>query len=264
MPAPLPPENPFPGMDPWMERRWAKYHTRFVAEAEARLQPQLPPDLRADGEARTFVTAGGVERRRSGPDGAVLERLAPTTGGAAKILDRAAAARPQLISIEPVEERQPYLQIVDIDGEKVVTVIEFLSPSNKAPGTGRRAYLRKQRECVAAGVNLVEIDLTRGGRRPMVGPPPHADAQAYAINVWRASRPGLAEFYPAGLREPLPSVLIPLRPSDEDVLLEVQAIVDAAYVIGAADKTNHTLPLDPPLAAADAAWAASVLGLAGA
>ena len=253
-----PPGNPFPGIDPWMQRHWPKFHARLVADAEGRLQPQLPDDLRADGEARTFITRDGLRLRRTGPDDAIIEQP-PTGAGRAgagvAVLDPATAAKPVIVSIPPVEERQRYLQIVDINDERVVTVIEFLSPTNKRRGTPRRAYLRKQRECLAAGVNVVEIDLTRGGRRPMIGPPPDADRVTLAANVWRADAPDQTEFYPLALRDPLPNLRVPLRPADADVLLELQPMIDGAFVKGAAHKLDHARPLDPPLSADDAAWA---------
>ena len=60
---------------------------------------------------------------------------------------------------EPITET--YLEIVDAaSGNKVLTAIEFLRPTNKLPGDGSELYLRKQREYRAAGINLVEIDLT--------------------------------------------------------------------------------------------------------
>ena len=38
-----------------------------------------------------------------------------------------------------------YLQITDVQsGNRVVTIIEFISPSNKRPGPGREEYLRKR------------------------------------------------------------------------------------------------------------------------
>ena len=242
-----------------MQRHWPKFHARLVGDAERRLNPQLPADLRADGEARTFISQGPTRVRRVQPDGAAVERPPAAGNGAPAVLDRARVATPRLVPVPVVEERQRYLQIVDLDGDRVVTVIEFLSPTNKRPGTPRRAYLRKQRECLAAGVNVVEVDLTRGGRRPMIGPPPGADAVAYAANVWRAAEPDRTEYYPFGLWDPAPSLLVPLRPGDEDVVLELQPMIDLAYAEGAAFKTDHARPLDPPLSGGDAAWAAALV-----
>jgi hypothetical protein len=48
-------------------------------------------------------------------------------------------------------------------GNRIVTVIEFLSPTNKVRGPGQDEYLKKQSELRQGGVNLVEIDLVRSG-----------------------------------------------------------------------------------------------------
>lgn len=53
------------------------------------------------------------------------------------------------------------LEIVDVgSGNRVVTVIEFLSPTNKLAGPGQALYVQKQKEVLAAGASLAEIDLT--------------------------------------------------------------------------------------------------------
>ena len=55
-------------------------------------------------------------------------------------------------------------------GNRVVTIIEFLSPSNKSPGSDREQYLRKQREVCSSEANLVEIDLNRFGIHALAFP----------------------------------------------------------------------------------------------
>lgn len=63
-------------------------------------------------------------------------------------------------------------------GSKVVTVIEVLSPGNKAGGgLGRKVYMEKQRELIYSDTNLLEIDLLRSGAHTVLatlGRPPHA------------------------------------------------------------------------------------------
>src|SRR5439155_20452495 len=49
---------------------------------------------------------------------------------------------------------------------ELVTVIEVLSPTNKLPGSdGSREYAHKRERLLESHVNLVEIDLLRGGQR---------------------------------------------------------------------------------------------------
>lgn len=55
-------------------------------------------------------------------------------------------------------------------GDRVITAIEVLSPSNKAPGEGQTLYRRKQGERAEGKVSLVEIDLLRGGERVLAIP----------------------------------------------------------------------------------------------
>jgi hypothetical protein len=70
---------------------------------------------------------------------------------------------------------QGFVEISDSSGT-VITVLEFLSPSDKVPGIGQKLYLDRQREVRSAGVNLVEIDLMRtGGRVPAITPEQLAD-----------------------------------------------------------------------------------------
>lgn len=67
------------------------------------------------------------------------------------------------------------------------------------------------------------------------------------------------ELTPVSLRERLPAVRIPLRKSDDDVLLDVQALVDEAFHSGRYDTLNYARPYVPPLDDDDAAWAAEVV-----
>jgi hypothetical protein len=100
---------------------------------------------------------------------------------------------------------------------RVITAIEFISLANKATEKGRQQYFAKQRELIAAGVNLVEVDLLRSGGWVMAaqkdGYPPHMQGP-YRISVVRATSPEDAEIYRATFRTPLPNIRIPLREAD--------------------------------------------------
>ncbi len=61
------------------------------------------------------------------------------------------------------------------------------------------------------------------------------------------------------LRQPLPSLRIPLRRGDPDAVLSLQPLIEAAYPNGGYDDLDYHEPLDPPLWAEHAAWAASML-----
>jgi hypothetical protein len=73
------------------------------------------------------------------------------------------------------EHRETFVEIYEATPEqRLVTRIEVLSPSNKRPHTpGWDIYHRKRQSLLPGDINLVEIDLLRGGRRmPMLDPWP--------------------------------------------------------------------------------------------
>ena len=67
------------------------------------------------------------------------------------------------------EVHEARLEVIDRSDRKVVTVLEVVSPTNKAPGSrGRESYLEKRLEVMHSPTHWVEIDLLRAGgiRRP--------------------------------------------------------------------------------------------------
>jgi hypothetical protein len=259
--------SPFPGMDPYLERHWLDVHTSLVTYSRDQIQRQLGDDLVARAEERLVVEdPTGPSSRRIGPDLRVVEHglggqpVQPASG--------VAVAEPLVFHIESEAVPQHYIEILDVStGGRVITSIEFISPSNKLPGDGLEQYQRKQRECREAEVNLVEIDLTRAGRRELLahrwaGTRPYETT--YQVSVWRAAWVSRCELYPVKLQQPLPAIRIPLRPTDQDVLLDLRAIVDEAYTAARYDRTtDYQQPCDPPLDGEEAAWADGLLKAAG-
>ena len=219
------------------------------------LAAQLPNDLKARIDERVFVASPGEYQRDIYPDVLVTER--PFAGASTQIQESdVAVAEPLVVELASEPMREGYIEIREAgSGNKLVTVIEFVSASNKDKGEGRKQYLRKQKECLATRVNLVEIDLLRDGRRVMALPDyrfPHKARTPYRICVTRA-RTRRCELYPAPLRSPLPAIRIPLRKTDRDVVLRIQPLIDACYRNGVYDDINYWDDPDPPLKAEDAA-----------
>jgi hypothetical protein len=209
-----------------MEQQWGDAHHTLITFAREQIRPLLPPDLRARVEERVFAT-------------------------------------PVLVELADEPMTQGFIQIIDTrSGNRVVTVIEVLSPANKRAGQGQQMFLQKQQECREAGISRVEIDLLRGGRRVLSVPEervPLSCRTPYRICVRRSWRPSAAELYPAPLREPLPGISVPLRQGDQDVPLTLQPLVDQAYLSGEYDDTDYRSDPVPALDAADAAWADQLL-----
>ena len=97
--------------------------------------------------------------------------------------------------------------------------MELLAAANKASGEdGIEAYLEKRAELIASQVNLVEIDLLRGGERlPMRGPLPSG---VYHVFIGRLGRKPRCQVTAWPLQMALPKIPIPLLPDDEEVVLD--------------------------------------------
>lgn len=261
--------SPFPGMDPYLEMHWRDVHHRLVTYAADQLQSKLPSDLVARTEEQVYVEPydfDGGYRRVIYPDVRVTEHPGRPNGGGVAIATSAETAAEPLVVYLPEPTTEGYIEIREqnID-QRLVTVIEVLSPSNKfAPG--REEYRRKQEEILCSQVNLVEIDLLRCGQWVMSLPEPHLPAsyrRCYAACVRRAWKPLRREIYRFPLREPLRSIRVPLRQTDADVLLELQPLVDQCYANGRYDSIDYKAEPEPPFEAADAAWANDLLKSAG-
>jgi len=229
-------ENPFPGMNPFLELRWPDAHVTLIGYIRDALSEELPPDLSVRAEERVTVTGTDEARDRDYQADVAVRSVVPGFFPPLWQPERSdeatvAVADPEIVLIDPVTER--WLEIRDRDG-RLVTAIELLSPRNKE-GAGRADYLQKQNDYIAAGVNLVEIDLLRTGRHTVAVPPdglkPLAGTHGI-ICVSRAQRRGRHEVYRAPLRQRLPAFRVPLRENDPDVPLDIQPLIDRCYRTG--------------------------------
>lgn len=249
--------SPFPGMDPYLENpiTWPNLHLLLIAATNSQLKPLLRPRgyLVTIGE-RVWVSDPG---RPVYPDVAVIEQHSPprANSGNATTIE---ADEPVLIKVFEAEIHEPYIEIIDAAGGKLVTGIEFLSPANKSPGTGREKYRQKQRETLRSGANLVEIDLLRGGRHTLAVPVHLLDTVPewhYLVSVSRVSHPDQYETYPIPIQSRLPRLRVPLAPGDDDVVLDLQRVLDQAYSEGPfEDRIDYRMAPNGRLSAEAAAW----------
>ncbi len=254
-------------MDPYLEARWGDVHQRLITYASDALQARLPPGLRARVEERVFVETEHDQMRRIVPDLHIAQvhpaHSHEAGGGEA---DGVAVAEPMTFLLEEEEVTEGYIEIREAGGGKVITVIEFLSPSNKAGGEGQRLYLQKQSELLRSDTSLVEIDLIRSGRRVIAFPELRIPAERrrdYLVCVRRGWSEREREIYALSLRQRLPAIPIPLRQSDRPVPLDLQALLDKCYANGRYDDIDYTEPPVPALEPEDAAWAEFVLKACG-
>lgn len=247
----------FPGMDPYLERPslWPDVHNSLIAALRDALTPILRPRYYVAIEERTYLAEPEDLVFIGRPDAAVIGRGTP--GPEPPGADAGAC----VLAVEvllPDRLRETYLEVREAHGGDVVTALEILSPTNKRPGEGRRLYEEKRLLLLGTRTHLVEIDLLRFGEpMPLRG---NGRAAHYRFLISRSHRRPRAELYVFGVRQPIPIFPLPLRPGDEEPLLDLKALLHDLYDRAAYDlRVDYTREPEPPLDEPDSAWADSLL-----
>ena len=214
--------NPFPGMNPFFEQRWRDAHARLLVHLCETVQEQFPADLVAATEEEVVAIGAGESARTFRPDVQLRDPWSGSSSDDWRLAEEATATAPIHVFMDDEVER--WIEIRD-DVGRLITVIELLSPTNKLELSERDRYDVKRRMFVGGGANLVEIDLVRQGSPVFPDQIRETMRQAgacYGVCVFRTTHPNGREVYPIRLRERLPAIRVPLRPTDDDVLLDLQ------------------------------------------
>lgn len=271
--------SPFPGMDPYLEGElWQEFHERLAHQISVQLLAQLPPKYVALLAKRYVVGAptSGIlpglglniidwsQQRVIYPDvhvAALPERRLrePAVGYEAGV----ALMEPAVEVANPLPEApQLSIEIRDVAQRRLVTLIEILSPANKH-SQGALEYFERRMRLLNTDTLVMEIDLLRGGARIllMAEPPP----ASYYVYLSRTERRPYTQIWSASLRERLPVVPVPLLHPDPDVILDLQAAVDACFALVGYERLLDYAdpPPPPPLSDEDAAWLEECLRTAG-
>lgn len=252
--------SPFPGMDPYLESSnfWADFHYSVIAVMKATLNGLLPAKYEAWAEQYVWLVAPDQKKKKriGKPDSFVVGGDESTLGGQVGTLTIEAPAYTTLPAKRKKGHR--FLKIVDRSSQRVVTILELLSPSNKKPGGNHDAYLIKRNNCFLSETNLVEIDLLRTGERMPMGKPPF-DSD-YCVLVSSASEFPKSGVWAFSVRDELPKIPVPLRPGDKQVFLSLRDCLDRVYDENRyGRRIDYSQPPEPPLKKSDAAWARKLL-----
>ena len=253
--------TPFPGMDPYLERRglWEEVHTGLITEIQQFLAPRVRPRYRVAVERRVYLAVLAPDTWVGKPDVLVVSPVRETVQ--ATPTGSPAAVTPQIAELPMVEEViERYLEIREVETGDVVTVIEILSHSNKASHQGREQYERKRLAVLSSLTNLVEIDLLRAGNPMPMRVSGNGNPCDYRIVVSRSWHRPQADAYLFGVRDLIPDASVPLRPDETEPVLALNQIVHDLYDQASYDlAVNYSQPPDPPLSAEDAQWAAQLV-----
>jgi len=232
--------SPFPGMDPYLERRdlFPDLHGSLIFCLKEHLQSRLPEPYYASSSRRTWVE---VSERYVEPelDVVIPRDISNTQPGAGAAVAVAERSEPVVVRVEQDEWRENSLDIFigPRRERRLVTSIEVLSPSNKTPGNkGRGLYLQKQQEVLESRAHLIEIDLLRYGTHTTAVPHDWLRHQVGAFDYHVCSHqydvPNEFNIYPIRLEQSLPLIKVPLLPGDGSVEVDLQAVYNRAYDAG--------------------------------
>ena len=258
--------SPFPGMDPYLEepRRWPDVHQSLITYIRDALQPAVRPRYFARMGERVYIMN---PPRAIAPDIFLIKRPVPDVGGrrvrepmVSYGVPALEADVPLLIDMPPVEYREPFVEVVQGDGE-VVTVIEVLSPANKTPARVTANIAANRSNCWQALYIWWKLTCSRPVCRRCWSPraswlrchlcQPHR----YLISVRRGTEPDRFETYPVSLPNRLPRIRVPLTAPDPDVVLDIPMIFNQCYDNGGyADLIDYQQEPTAPLSPDETAW----------
>src|SRR5436309_2168636 len=188
--------SPFPGMDPYLEDEgiWPVFQHHLVLCLYQILLPGLVDRYRARVGQRHYVTEQAL-----------------------------------FTSVIREEHHEEYIEIRQRADNRLVTLVDVVSPANKQTGAGRQAYLDKRREGRSANTNLVEIDLVLQGQPLLEYSRDGLPDWDYAVTVTRATQPDRHEIYTSTLQKPLPRFRLPLAADDRDTVLNLHPAFTRAF-----------------------------------
>lgn len=246
-------------MNPYLEHpdRWSTVHNRLIVALADVLTPQLLPKYQVDIEKRIYEVVGtnsllvgrtdvSVQRPRTPSEASTKVALAPSP------------SEPVKVTVPlPEEVREAYLEVKEAATKEVITIIEILSPTNKR-GDGRQKYEEKRQRVLSSRTHLIEIDILRDGNPlPVIENLPQSH---YRILVSRSKDRPTADLYVFRLPDPIPCFSLPLRPDDQEPLIDLQALLNDVYNRSGYDYfiDYHVAPL-PPLSETDVIWIDTLL-----
>jgi hypothetical protein len=250
--------SPFPGMDPYLEAPtiWPDVHNTLMNIFREQLNPLLAPKYLAELETQVVI-----DRIDDDPQ-VVLPDVSVTTPAVSVGTPSAVAvAEPAPVRVKvpmDIPTRLVTVHIRQRETERLVAVIELLSPVNKRRGKGRNEYLDKRRTFLTSPVHLIEIDLLRSfPRMPFDDPLPPAH---YIVMVCKAGERPNSSVWPINVRQSLPTIPIPLLQPDPPVPLNMGQALRTAYERARYDlRVDYSKPPVPSLSPADAEWAEELI-----
>jgi hypothetical protein len=210
--------SPFPGMDPYLEdpKLWPEFQHQLVATLFQMLLPNLSDRYRARIACRQYT-----------------------------------AEIPLFTSVIRENHQEEYLEIRQRSSQRLITLVEVVSPANRTTAEGRQVYLKQRQQAIAEGAATVEICLVLQGKPTLSYPRDGLPDFDYAVSVTRSGSPERYEIYTTTLQKRLPKFKLPLAPDDRDTLLDLQTAFSRAYDQTFRNAIDYSRPPHPDVPLSD-------------
>ena len=249
--------SPFPGMDPCLEGSdWPDFRNSLAYVIKKLLVPQLTPGYAVRLEK--YVALDFDPAQSLGivyPDIEVWKKPQDPLYEPKVSYESVSDYTPPTLTLpfqEPIEIEIPVVEIRETENNKLITSIEILSPVNKR-SPGFEKHVEKQQKLHDGGVNLIEIDLLRQGKRAVIHP--IATNAHYLITLLRGYKAEL-NLWAIDIKEVLPVIPIPLKAPDKDTKLNLQEAFEIVYLESGYGTTlsYKKAPPSPAFSVDDQTW----------
>jgi hypothetical protein len=216
-------------MDPYLEddKLWPAFQHQLVSCLYQILLPGLVDRYRARVSQRTYVTE-----------------------------------QPLFTSIIREQHLEEFIEVRQRTDNRLVTLIDVVSPINKVRPQGRISYLETRKQARMQNASVVEIDLVLQGLPMLDYSRDGLPEWDYAITVTRCTQPERYEIYTTTLQKRLPRFKVPLAPDDRDTVLDLQATFARCYDQGSfGSQVDYKRDPGMKMKDDDLKWLAEVLRL---
>jgi hypothetical protein len=205
-------------MDPYLEdpKLWPEFQHQLVAALFQMLLPNLSDRYRARIACRQYT-----------------------------------AEIPLFTSVIRENHQEEYLEIRQRSSQRLITLVEVVSPANRTTAEGRQIYLKQRQQAIAEGAATVEICLVLQGKPTLSYPRDGLPDFDYAVSVTRSGSPERYEIYTTTLQKRLPKFKLPLAPDDRDTLLDLQTAFSRAYDQTFRNAIDYSRPPHPDVPLSD-------------
>jgi hypothetical protein len=140
--------------------------------------------------------------------------------------------QPLFTSVVRDEHVEEYIELRQRADGRLMTLIDFVSPTNKTTEAGKQAYLERRRESRSQGANIVEIDLVLQGQPMLDYSREGLPDWDYAVTVTRATQPDRFEIFTAVLQKRLPRFSMPLASDERNTIVDMQTVFTHTFEQG--------------------------------